>query len=158
MRRQLQVERASRKARLPVGHAQGGPARRSRELVRLRAGTSGLGPDGKRIAWGGPKPGVWSVASGKQEFPLAGHSAAVGKVEWSTDGRRLLSRCEVFGGFTPNYELKVWDIATQQELFMLRGPMAGWLVAPGFQALASPPGHGSDPGDVVVWVLAPRNE
>jgi WD40 repeat protein len=115
-------------------------------------------PDGKRLVWGGPKPGVWNVASGMEEFPIAGHSAAVGDVEWSPDGRRVLSRCEISGGFTPNFEFKVWDAATQQEMFMLRGPKAGWRVAPGFQALASPPGRGSDAGDVVVWDLAPRKE
>jgi WD40 repeat protein len=113
-------------------------------------------PDGKRLAWGGPKPAVWNVASGKEDFPLAGHSSAVAHVEWSPDGRRVLSRCEVFGPFTRSFELKVWDAATAQEVLMLRGPMAGWRLAPGFQALASPPGVGSDPGDVVVWDLAPR--
>jgi WD40 repeat protein len=113
-------------------------------------------PDGKRIAWGGPKPAVWNVASGKEEFPLSGHSSAPGAVRWSEDSRRVLSRCEVFGPFTRTFELKVWDAATGQEVLMLRSPMAGWLVAPGFGAMASPPGQGSDPGDVVVWDLTPR--
>jgi WD40 repeat protein len=114
-------------------------------------------PDGKCLAWGGPRPGVWSVALGKEDFPLTGHSSAASDVEWSPDGRRVLSRCEVFGPFTRSFELKVWDAATGQEVLMLRGPMAGWRPAPGFVALASPPGRGSDPGDVVVWDLAPRN-
>ena len=113
-------------------------------------------PDGKRFAWGGQKPAVWNVASGNEQFPLAGHSSAVIDVEWSPDGRRVLSRSEVFGPFTRSFELKVWDATTAREVLMLRGPMAGWRVAPGFQALASPPGVGSDPGDVVVWDLAPR--
>jgi WD40 repeat protein len=115
-------------------------------------------PDGKRLAWGGPKPAVCNVASGKEDFPLAGHSSAVTDVEWTPDGRRVLSRCEVFGPFTRSFELKVWEAATGDEVLMLRGPMAGWLVAPGFHALASPPGRGSDPGDVVVWDLAPRKD
>jgi hypothetical protein len=68
-----------------------------------------------------------------------------------------MTRTEVFGGFTRNFEFKVWDAATAQEIVMLRGPMAGWLVAPGFEALASPPGRGSDPGDVVVWDLGARH-
>src|SRR5262249_21126639 len=29
-------------------------------------------PDGTRLAWGGPRPGVWNVASGREELPLAG--------------------------------------------------------------------------------------
>jgi hypothetical protein len=69
----------------------------------------------------------------------------------------VLSRSEVFNASSRSFELKVWDAATTQEVLMLRGPMAGWLVAPGFGALASPPGRGSDPGDVVVWDLALRN-
>src|SRR5262249_44399870 len=115
-------------------------------------------PDGQRLAWGGPKPGVWNVAAGKEEFPLAGHGSAVIEVRWSADGRRVLTRSEIFGGFTRNFESKVWDAATGQEIVMLRGPMAGWRVAPDFQALASPPGLGSDPGDVVVWDLGLRKE
>jgi WD40 repeat protein len=113
-------------------------------------------PDGKRIAWGGPKPAVRSVASGKEDFPLSGHSSTGVDVEWTADGHRVLSRCEVYGPFTRSFELKVWDAATGQEVLMLRGPMAGWSVAPGFGALASRPGMGSDPGDVVVWDLTPR--
>ena len=34
-------------------------------------------PDGKHLAWGGPKTAVWNVASGREDFPLAGHSSAV---------------------------------------------------------------------------------
>jgi WD40 repeat protein len=113
-------------------------------------------PDGKQLAWGGPRPGVWDVISGKEAFTLAGHSAAVRDVAWSADGRRVLSRCEVLGPFTRTFELKVWDAATSQEVMMFRSPMAGWRPAPGFQALAAPPGMGSDPGDVIVWDLAPR--
>jgi WD40 repeat protein len=90
-------------------------------------------PDGKRLAWGGPKPAVWNVASGKEDFPLAAHSSAVIDVQWSPDGRRVLSRCEVFGPFIRSFELKVWEAATAQEVLMLRGPMAGWRVAPGFR-------------------------
>jgi WD40 repeat protein len=114
-------------------------------------------PDSKRLAWGGPTPAVWNAASGKEEYPLAGHSTAVVDVQWSSDGRRVLSRSEVFLFSTRHFELKVREAETGQEVLMLRGPMAGWLVAPGFQALASPPGRGSDPGDVIVWDLGARN-
>jgi WD40 repeat protein len=114
-------------------------------------------PDGKRLAWGGTKPVVMNLEKSNEEFPLAGHSAAVFDVAWSSDGRRVISRSEVIGPFTRGFELKVWDSATSQEILMLRGPMAGWRPAPGFQALSSPPGAGSDPGDVVVWDLSSRN-
>jgi WD40 repeat protein len=113
-------------------------------------------PDGQHLAWGGPKAAVWKVAESREEFPLAGHSQAVIDVAWSPDGRRVVSRSEVTTGFSRGFELKVWDAATAQEVVMLRGPMAGLLVAPGFQALASPPGQGSDPGNVVVSDIGPR--
>ena len=114
-------------------------------------------PDGKRLAWGGPKGAIWNIAESREESPLAGHSTPMVDVEWSPDGRRVLSRSEVFSTSSRSFELKVWDAATAQEVLMLRGPMAGWLVAPGFGALACPPGRGSEPGDVVVWDLAPRD-
>jgi hypothetical protein len=44
---------------------------------------------------------------------------------WSPDGRRVLRGSEIFAGFTPNSEFKVWDVAAQQEILMRRGPMAG---------------------------------
>jgi WD40 repeat protein len=114
-------------------------------------------PDGRRMAWGGPKPAVWNVAESREEFPLSGHSHAVIDVGWSADGRRVWSRSEAFvNAFTSSFELKVWDSATAQEVLMIRGPMAGWLVAPGFLALASPPGKGSDAGNVIVWDLGAR--
>ncbi|MDB5351512.1 MAG: hypothetical protein JWN86_2759 [Planctomycetota bacterium] len=112
-------------------------------------------PNGERLVWGGPKPAVWNVATSKEEFGLGGHTGPVVDVVWSGDGRRVMSRSEVFGGFTRSFELKVWEPETRREVLMLRGPMAGWLVAPGFLGLASPPGRGSDPGDVVVWDLMP---
>jgi WD40 repeat protein len=114
-------------------------------------------PDGNRLAWGGPSPAVWNVATSREEFELAGHSTPVVEVEWSADGRRIVSRSEVFGGFSRSFELKVWDATTAREVLLLRGPMAGWQVAPGFQGLAPPPGLGSDPGDVIVWDLGPRS-
>jgi hypothetical protein len=97
------------------------------------------------------------VSSGAQEFPIPGHGAPVVDVSWSDDGRRLITRAETFGGSRSGFELKVWDVADRQEILMLRGPAAGLTVAPGFAALASRPGRGSDPGDVLVWDLSPRD-
>jgi WD40 repeat protein len=91
-------------------------------------------PNGKYLAWGGTQPGVWSIATGSEVFPLAGHSNTVVDVQWNPDGHRVLSRCET-NAFTSAYELKVWDALTGQEVLMLRGPMAGWLVAHTFKAL-----------------------
>ena len=53
-------------------------------------------------------------------------------------------------------------VSTSEGLFVLPDVRPDYydlsVVAPGFQALASPPGVGSDPGDVVVWDLGPRKE
>jgi WD40 repeat protein len=114
-------------------------------------------PAGKRLAWGGSKAAVWNVALAKQEFALTGHSTPVYDVQWSPEGRRVLSRSVVRGGsLRMSFELKVWDAAKGEEVLTLRGPMAGWLVAPWFGALASPRGLRSDESGVNIWDLGPR--
>jgi WD40 repeat protein len=114
-------------------------------------------PDGKRLAWGGSKAAVWNVALARQEFALAGHSTPVYDVQWSPEGRRVLSRSVVRGGaIRMSFELKGWDAAKGDEVLVLRGPMAGWLVAPGFGALASPRGLRSDESGMNLWDLGTR--
>jgi WD40 repeat protein len=114
-------------------------------------------PDGKYLACGGPRGAVWNVQSTREEFVFAGHGAPVTDVQWSLEARRVLSRSEISSDvFSKISELKVWDAARGLEVLTLRGPAAGWVVAPGFQALACPPGRGSDPGDVIVWDLTAR--
>ena len=56
------------------------------EPLRL-PGVVSLSPDGTRLAWGGPKPGVWNVASGRRNFPWPGTAQP-----WATwrGPRRLL--------------------------------------------------------------------
>jgi WD40 repeat protein len=113
-------------------------------------------PDGKRLAWGGSKAAVWNLALAREEFALTGHRTPVYDVQWSPEGRRVLSRSVVRGALEKTFELKVWDAANGEEVLMLRGRMAGWLVAPGFGALASPRGLRSDETGMNLWDLGPR--
>lgn len=46
---------------------------------------------------------------------------------------------------------------SQGKVSVYRVPEDQGAVRPGFQALASPPGRGSDPGDLVVWDLETRH-
>ena len=56
-----------------------------------------LSPDGKRMASGAWQNGtdhvgrVWDVATGKELFQLKGHTACVGGVAWSKDGKHILT-------------------------------------------------------------------
>ena len=79
----------------------------------------------------GLKPQSGMSPNPEEAFTLSGHGAAVTEVEWTADGRRILSRSEVFGGLHPSHELKIWDAESRQEVLMIRGPMAGWRVGPG---------------------------
>ena len=110
-------------------------------------------PDGKRVALGGRQSGVWNVDSAKQDFTLAAPESYVVDVGWAPDGRRVFGRTEVSDPLARRFELRVWDAATGREVCMLRGPMASWLVAPGFHGLASQPDLNTPPDDVLVWDL-----
>ena len=110
-------------------------------------------PDGKRMALGGRQSGVWNVDSAKQDFTLAAPESYVVDVGWAPDGRRVFGRTEVSDPVARRVELRVWDATTGREVCMLRGPMAGWLVAPGFHGLASQPDLNTPPDDVLVWDL-----
>jgi WD40 repeat protein len=124
------------------------------EYFRLQRAVA-WSPDGKRIAWAGPGAGVWNVAAGKDEFPLAGHTMPVLDVQWSVDGRRVMSRSET-DSITSTYELKVWDAANGQEIFTLRGRMAGWLPAPDFNGLATPISNQTPADDTIIWDIGAR--
>jgi WD40 repeat protein len=117
-----------------------------------------LSPDGKRVALGGSQSGVWNVESAKQEFALAAPESIVVEVGWAPNGRRVFSRAEVCDPFVKRFELRVWDAATGREVCVVRGPMAGWLVAPGFHGFASQPDLNTPPDDVIVWDLTVSNK
>jgi WD40 repeat protein len=67
---------------------------------------------------------IWDIGTGKEVFVLKGHSGCVWDVTFSPDGKRLASA----GGFAEGQihmrgpgEIKIWDVATGQELLTLRG-------------------------------------
>jgi eukaryotic-like serine/threonine-protein kinase len=99
-------------------------------------------PDGRMIAAGGQDRilRVWDAATGKQLLERGGHNRSISAVAFSRDGKRLVSAS---GGITqqgvyPNgpiklvqdkpedvADVKVWDVATGQELRSWRLPGKG---------------------------------
>jgi WD40 repeat protein len=57
---------------------------------------------------------VWSVTSGQQVRTLAGHTHVIWDVEFSPDGRRLVSA-------SADQTARVWDVKTGREMLCLRG-------------------------------------
>src|SRR5262249_3660662 len=104
-------------------------------------------PDGKRLASGGLDRAVrlWDLATGKELLRLSGHTQAVGTVEFSRNGQRLLSApggTVRKSGISPRTknplnlqnddeillargDLKVWDVATGKELLSVKEARAG---------------------------------
>jgi WD40 repeat protein len=156
----LQCRYASPEVTLTVWDMETGKERFSRsrpcEFHDMEAPVA-LSPDGRRLAWGGKNAAVWDVAKGQEAFPLSTQFGIPVEVAWSPDGRRVIGRNRIPTATEKVYELSVWDAETGKEVFLLRGPMAGWLVAPGFRGIASPPDFTvrSSP-DVVVWDLGVR--
>lgn len=79
-----------------------------------------LSPDGRRMASGSWQNAtenigrVWDVVTGKELFRLVGHTACVGGVAWSADGKRILT-----GGNDGN--LIVWDAGSGKLLKKFSG-------------------------------------
>ena len=58
------------------------------------------------------------MESGRELFPLRGHSASVSALAFSPDGRRLATA-------SIDRTVKLWDMATGDEVLTLRGHTAG---------------------------------
>jgi WD40 repeat protein/serine/threonine protein kinase len=110
-------------------------------------------PDGHRIASAGDDPvpviKVLNVA-GEELFSLHGHTCDVSSVEFSADGRRLIS-CSIC-----DYTVRIWDTATGQELMTLpcSAGVAHAVLSPDRRQLAAAAGDGT----LKIWDARPRSE
>jgi WD40 repeat protein/tRNA A-37 threonylcarbamoyl transferase component Bud32 len=117
--------------------------------------------DGKWIASGGQDRvvRVWDAATGKQVLALGGHARTISAVAFSHDGKRLASAS---GGITRRWpalqpnplkvpsdraedvpDVKIWDVATGQELRSWSLPAKSRLNRPGAMPIGNP---GKAPG------------
>jgi WD40 repeat protein len=100
-------------------------------------------PDGTLLAsvGGDPhdrvKPGdafVWDAVTGEKLWEMPGHAGLVGRVAFSPDGTRLVTGSGIYDAAKKTYshsELKLWDVATRQEVLIVRtshGPRSFGLV------------------------------
>jgi WD40 repeat protein/tRNA A-37 threonylcarbamoyl transferase component Bud32 len=127
-------------------------------------------PDGKQVLSGGGtygKPGevkLWDVATRQEIRSFKGHISSVSSVSFSPDGQRIASGSASEGnsqGDLPG-EVKMWDAATGQELFTLRGHTVGATLvsfSPDSKRIASgSPGAFGKPSQVKVWDTATGRE
>lgn len=129
---------------------------RTGEVIRqfpLAAGLSSLtfSPDGARLAFGtGSSIRFLDLATGSERSATAGHTAAIRSLDWSNDGRELLTASE-------DRTARVWDVRTLAE-------KRRWTASQGITAQWSPEGRrvlltgGSgflavypDPGEKPTW-------
>ena len=153
------------------------------ELLRRFSGTlssikcMSLSPDGrtlatghaavdvKRLRWDDPANAVirlWDLGSGEEIRRLVGHTGGILAVDFSSDGRTLLS-CSggqfknddfIVPSLSRDNTLRVWDVATGREL--ARQPLAEQgqtaMFAPDGRQIASASAPGEDP-IVQLWRL-----
>ena len=96
---------------------------------------------------------AWDVATGRKIRSLRGCSNATSGVAWPPDGQRLVSQSWGAG------VIKMWDTATGQEVWTLKGPPGAQHIGSG--GLFSPDGRlivGQTAGAVLVWDSAPLEE
>jgi WD40 repeat protein len=112
-----------------------------------------LSPDGKRVAGERCKSDekgkfvsseviVWDAQTGKELFALKGHTDMIWKVDFSPDGKRLVS-------VSDDNTLKVWDAQSGRELFSLKEQSDGFF-SPDGKRLATV-GEGSTTPRISVW-------
>jgi WD40 repeat protein len=102
-------------------------------------------PDGKRVAAGVQSIHVWDAETGQEAFELSGHNVPIERLEWSDDGRRIVSQAasrpppgQLVQELKVVQELIVWEAETGDRIFTLRGAAAEYRTNPDWNWLAVP--------------------
>jgi WD40 repeat protein/transcriptional regulator with XRE-family HTH domain len=112
-------------------------------------------PDGKLIAAADDKNIIiWDLGTGRQKFPLSGHTASITSLDFSADGTRLISG-------SSNGELMLWDVINGRQVRILQGPTEGFTPIVHYEIFAvaySPDGKhilsGDTYGQAIIWDVA----
>jgi WD40 repeat protein len=100
--------------------------------------TVAFSPDGNHLAVGmqfGRGSGVWDVATGEKLFELAGHTASVLALAYSSDGRQIATS-------STDTTIRLWDADTGEPQITLQGSIAYLAFSPDDTRLAAQGGDG----------------
>jgi WD40 repeat protein len=122
-----------------------------------------LSPDGRLLAMGGvvshfrgskvdPPIRVWELASGQQVATLDGHEETTNGLDFSPDGKLLVSGSGD-GGTSHDATVRVWDVATGRELRRFEGHKGG-VNAVAFMRDGRSVVSGSEDATALVWDVA----
>ena len=111
-----------------------------------------LSADGKKLLaaeWQNVRIRAWETQKGKDLFPQEAHSAQVGFVGFSAEGKELIT--------AGDSDVRFWDVATGKELRQLRGHQET-IFAASLSADRKTLATGSRDGTVRLWDLAAGKE